>query len=240
MALNAQALWGQYGPPESAAAAAYRRAHIVKIGGSGGIPVLYVRREAAPLFLALCQAAVTGLGGRYTPYNLDHVEDDWGYASRYIRGTGPGTGIRGVLSNHAGGLAIDLNANTNPLTNDHHVHTDIPGWLIDYAEMVLGLRWGGRYTGSRRDPMHFEVVEAPAQVALRLKVRRPVPPPPILEFDMIKVRSPKGELAVLGAQGAYPLVTADEDTGYNQAGTPAKNIGQKQYDALIERGKRNA
>ncbi|MGQ9676662.1 MAG: M15 family metallopeptidase [Chloroflexota bacterium] len=59
----------------------------------------------------------------------------------------------GSLSNHAWGIAIDLNAKTNPMRSIRGRY-DLPSWVID-AFRRHGFRWGGDWT-SPFDPMHFE------------------------------------------------------------------------------------
>lgn len=93
--------------------------------------------------------------------------DDWGYAERPIRGSST------VLSNHASGTAIDLNATRHPL-GVAPIRTMSTAQIRTVRRIVAdcdgALRWGGDYSG-RPDTMHLEVV-APekrcAQVLLRL------------------------------------------------------------------------
>lgn len=95
--------------------------------------------------------------------------DDWGYAEREIRGSSS------VLSNHASGTALDLNATKHPLGTDP-AKTFTPTQITAIRKILRdcggALRWGGDYTG-RKDPMHLEVI-APtqrcAQVLLNLHV----------------------------------------------------------------------
>lgn len=137
-----------WGDPDRAG---YARDHIVTVT-AGGVN-LAVRREVAPLFAGFCDELAAG------GYPLDRVADDWGYANRDIRGR------PGVKSNHAWGLAVDLNATTNTMTSDGRTHTDMPSWVPALAEERYGLSWGGDYTGDRRDPMHFEFLGTPADAA---------------------------------------------------------------------------
>lgn len=117
---------------------------------------LQVNEHVAPLFDGFCrEIAARG-------YPLDRVADDWGYAKRKIRRSST------AWSNHAWGLAVDLNATTNPMTSDSRVHTDMPRWVVETAARY-GLHWGGNYTGSRRDPMHFEYLGTPAQAAEQIR-----------------------------------------------------------------------
>jgi hypothetical protein len=69
----------------------------------------------------------------------------WGYSCRRIAGSQ-------TMSNHAWGLAIDINAPSNPYTSP--LHTDMPSWMPDLWN-DYGFRWGGDYTG-RKDAMHYE------------------------------------------------------------------------------------
>lgn len=75
----------------------------------------------------------------------------WGYANRPIGGTR-------TPSNHSWGIAVDLNAPTNPMRNPFT--SDMPAWLPKLWESY-GFRWGGRYTRTP-DPMHFEFMGTPA------------------------------------------------------------------------------
>lgn len=165
--MNAQARgWGD---PD---AAGYRARHVVRVD-AGGI-TLYVRREIAPLVAGFVdEIAARG-------YRLDGRADDWSYANRCVRGTGPGTRRACVKSNHSWGLAIDLNAVANPMTSDGRVHTDMPRWVADTARR-WGLFWGGDYSGLRKDPMHFEFLGTPADAAAivaRLTHSTPATPAP--------------------------------------------------------------
>lgn len=84
---------------------------------------------------------------------------------------------RDQLSNHAFGLAADMNTSQNPMQTQYGINgasacqtpmiTDIPQWVVQVAEK-WGLYWGGygwssgcsspsQYkTSASRDPMHFE------------------------------------------------------------------------------------
>lgn len=140
--------WGWPGAPGSAEERAYRWAHLTTIVVVG--IRLVVRKEVAGIFNGfLTELAATG-------YRLDIRADDWGWANRDIRGR------PGVKSNHAWGLANDLNAVDNPMTSDGRVHTDMPPGTAELAAR-WGLRWGANYTG-RVDPMHFEFMGRPEDV----------------------------------------------------------------------------
>lgn len=89
--------------------------------------------------------------------DIDQGADDWGYAERPIRGS------ETVVSNHASGTAIDLNATRWPLGSAPSVN--LTSAQIAAVRTILAVtvvrghqvvRWGGDYSG-RKDPMHFEI-----------------------------------------------------------------------------------
>jgi hypothetical protein len=86
--------------------------------------------------------------------------DDWGYAYRPVRGQTTG------LSNHSSGTAIDINASKHPLAKAH-TFTGAQEIILQALVKKYGLRWGGNYK-ERKDDMHFEVIETPAQIKLRM------------------------------------------------------------------------
>lgn len=115
------------------------------------------------------------------------VRDAGGYSFRCTSGNGGWScpsGDPGDLSNHAWGLAIDMNAGTNPIRSYSGVdgqtacltpiQTDLPRWVIQTAER-WGLYWGGygwnsgcqstetQRTTVYRDPPHFEFRGTPRQ-----------------------------------------------------------------------------
>ncbi|BFU43412.1 M15 family metallopeptidase [Krasilnikovia sp. MM14-A1004] len=99
----------------------------------------------------------------------------WGYCYKHIEGSA-------VLSNHASGTAIDLNAERHP-TGRHGTFTTRQvtaiRTILSWCEGVV--RWGGDYR-SRKDEMHFEIVRSAAEVAgIARKIRdaqTPKPAPP--------------------------------------------------------------
>jgi hypothetical protein len=115
------------------------------------------------------------------------VRDASGYSFRCTSGNGGWSCPSGDphdLSNHAWGLAIDMNAGTNPIRSYSGIdgatacatpiETDLPRWVIQTAEK-WGLYWGGygwnsgcadtttRRTIVYRDPPHFEFRGTPRQ-----------------------------------------------------------------------------
>jgi hypothetical protein len=69
----------------------------------------------------------------------------WGYSCRAISGSSS-------PSNHSWGLALDINAPSNPYTSP--LVTDMPDWMPDLWN-AYGWRWGGDYSGDQ-DAMHYE------------------------------------------------------------------------------------
>lgn len=83
------------------------------------------------------------------------IADDWGFAPRPIAGTN-------VISNHASGTAIDLNAVRYPMFRDNMdaaKESKIRARLRRYSGAI---RWGGDYRTGRIDQMHFEINVGPA------------------------------------------------------------------------------
>jgi hypothetical protein len=110
----------------------------------GGVSVVVHMRIAKLVSLLLGETKRRG-------YYL-HSGWCWGYANRPIKGTSS-------PSNHSWGLAIDLNAPTNPMQD--HLKTDMPSWMPELWESY-GFRWGGHYDG-RKDAMHYEFMGTPAE-----------------------------------------------------------------------------
>jgi D-alanyl-D-alanine carboxypeptidase-like protein len=73
-------------------------------------------------------------------------------------------------SNHSWGLALDWNWTDNPYTTNPALN-HIPGWMVALWNR-FGFAWGGAYSGTRKDYMHFEFMgwpeDADAMTALAL------------------------------------------------------------------------
>jgi hypothetical protein len=110
---------------------------------------LPVRAEIAPLV----QRLVSDLERQHGPF---HTGQCWGFANRAIRGSN-------TPSNHSWGLAIDLDAPSNPMTTDRGARHTIGSYASGVAAQY-GFRWGGDYRG-RKDYMHFEFMGTPASAA---------------------------------------------------------------------------
>jgi hypothetical protein len=72
------------------------------------------------------------------------------YNLRFVRGYE----TQGILSPHAYGIAIDINAAHNPMGKPRR--TTFPNWYIECWK-DHGFLWGGDFT-NRPDTMHFEVI----------------------------------------------------------------------------------
>lgn len=97
----------------------------------------------------------------------------WGFAVRPIRGQTSG------YSNHASGTAMDLNAPLHP-RQSHSRYSGFTRTQVGKIHSILAstggvVRWGGDYSSTPYDPMHFEINASPAQVAvLADKLRKAV------------------------------------------------------------------
>lgn len=124
-----------------ASPAGWERANMVRLV-SDLLPQgkLYVHRDmAGPLERALAAARVQ------CPDYAVRTIGCW--AVRYKR-----TATK-QLSVHAYGLAVDINADTNPMRRP--ITTDMPPLFVD-AFMREGFTWGGTFPTP--DPMHFQLV----------------------------------------------------------------------------------
>lgn len=78
------------------------------------------------------------------------VWDEWAWAYRPVRGSNT------VVSNHASGTAVDLNATKYPLGTRLMAAWRRARIRARLTLYVGCLRWGGDYSG-RKDEMHFEI-----------------------------------------------------------------------------------
>ena len=113
--------------------------HILLPSGVG----VTVAKSAAPQF----QGLLSDLEAE--GYTLD-PKTTGGYNPRNIAGTN-------IPSQHAYGLAIDVNWQANP--RGANTSATIPPDLARKLAAKWGLTWGGDWQGSTRDPMHFEVAQ---------------------------------------------------------------------------------
>lgn len=140
MATPADRGWGTPGRTHGdAASVEYGRLHITKITTDDG-STFEVRKEVAPILLGFLNEIIA------KGYRIKgKVLDDWGWYVRLIAGSS-------TLSNHSWGLAVDVNALTNP--QGKVLRTDMPAFVPETAKR-WGLRWGGTFA-NRPDAMHFE------------------------------------------------------------------------------------
>ena len=110
--------------------------------------------RVAPILIAFCQE----FHNHVEPINQGQV-DDWGYAFRQQRGSNK------ILSNHASGTAIDLNAIKHPLGKSNTFNQDQSN-IIKLLITKYGLAWGGNW--KRKDEMHFEIALNQNQVNKRI------------------------------------------------------------------------
>ena len=148
--------YGNPGPTGSAQEQIYRKNNIVSIEIVPG-RFIAVHKKAKRHFLRLGNI-LENKAPRYAK-TIDNFMDDWGFANRNIGGTS-------VKSNHAFGIAVDIDATRNAQGKNEF---DCPIWK-EAKQAVLqaekeGLCWGGRY--SNPDAMHFETLLRPAQIKAR-------------------------------------------------------------------------
>jgi hypothetical protein len=123
---------------------------VTRIPGTGipGIP-LRVQKDCAPL-LAYVASLVHKNVSDLKQGNKPGVQDEGGYNYRKIDGN------RG-FSNHASGTAIDLNWSKFPMFKRRMSKKQREAALAIEAELKEVIRWGGSYSPSRVDEMHWEI-----------------------------------------------------------------------------------
>jgi D-alanyl-D-alanine carboxypeptidase len=157
-----------YGDPE---ATSFERRSIVEIEFLGR--AMFVHKEAKRHFLRL-ERLFEARAPDYASGVASGELDDWSYLNRDIRGGGG-------KSNHAFGLAVDVNALSNPLGTPGDMPAEVvQGWKAEGGE------WGGDW--SRPDPMHFETHLTPEEIRKRYK-RDGTPRPWFLE-ELIGAAAP--------------------------------------------------
>ena len=133
---------------------------VTRIPGTGipGIP-LRVQKDCAPILAYVAgrvHAEVTDL----KLGNKPGVQDEGGYNYRKMdKGND--------FSNHASGTAIDLNWTRFPMFKRKMNKKQREAALAIEAELKEVIRWGGSYSPSRVDEMHWEI--RPGVSVLQLK-----------------------------------------------------------------------
>lgn len=139
-----------YGNPD---ASGFKRRNIVTIDFLGR--TMFVHRKVQRHFLRL-ESLFEARAPEYAATIAAGTLDDWSYENRAVRGEAAGK------SNHAFGLAIDVNALTNLLGTTG----DMPMEVVRQWE-IEGGDWGGDWV--RPDPMHFESHLTPKELRDRYK-----------------------------------------------------------------------
>jgi hypothetical protein len=149
-----------YGDPD---APHFARRNIVAIEFLGR--TMFVHRAARAHFLRL-ERLFEARAPEYASAVALGELDDWSYENRNVRGDES-------KSNHAFGIAIDVNSLTNPLGTTG----DMPEVVVRQWEAEGG-DWGGDW--GRPDPMHFETHLTPEEIRERYR-RDGTPRPWFLE-----------------------------------------------------------
>jgi hypothetical protein len=137
-----------YGNPD---ARKFKKRNIVTIDFLGR--TMFVHRDVQRHFLRL-ERLFEARAPEYAASVDDGTLDDWSYQDRDIRG------VAGRKSNHAFGIAIDINALTNVLETSGDMPMEVvEQWLVEGGD------WGGLW--SRPDPMHFETHLTPEEIRER-------------------------------------------------------------------------
>jgi hypothetical protein len=138
-----------YGDPD---APGFKRRNIVEIEFLGR--AMFVHRGARRHFLRLARLFEARAPAYAAAVALGEL-DDWSYENRSLRG-------EDVKSNHAFGIAVDVNALANPLGTTG----DLPDEVVEQWEAEGG-EWGGHWR--RPDPMHFETHLTPEEIRARYR-----------------------------------------------------------------------
>lgn len=147
--------WGNPGAEGSDAAARFRANHIKTLRHRG----IALPTNANPDWQYVITVLVEFL--ERLGHDFSDVRDDWGYANRDVRGN-PGS-----KSMHAWGLAVDLDAVSNPRGPRR---TTFPVTRTRALCKALGLRWGYDFT-TTPDAMHFELAPGITPAKLKAIVR---------------------------------------------------------------------
>ncbi|MFP5298882.1 MAG: M15 family metallopeptidase [Actinomycetota bacterium] len=113
---------------------------------------MFVHRSALPHFLRL-ERLFEARAPEYAASVAAGTLDDWSYHNRDVR-------AGNAKSNHAFGLAVDVNALSNVMGTTGDMPTEVTSQWEDE-----GGDWGGDWT--RPDPMHFETQLTPRQIRKR-------------------------------------------------------------------------
>jgi hypothetical protein len=137
-----------YGDPDSAR---FEERNIKPIEFLGR--TMFVHKKAQRHFLRL-ESLFEARAPGYAAAVAAGLLDDWSYHNRSVRGS------EAAKSNHAFGLAVDVNA----LANVMGTTGDMPAEVVWQWE-IEGGDWGGDW--NRPDPMHFETHLTPKEIRSR-------------------------------------------------------------------------
>lgn len=138
-----------YGNPDSRN---FKATNIVSFDFLGR--TMLVHRAALSHFLRL-ERLFKARAPEYAGAIVAGTLDDWSYENRDVRSVD-------AKSNHAFGLAIDVNALTNEVGTTGDMPTEVAAqWEVEGGD------WGGDWTTS--DPMHFETHLTPKEIRRRYR-----------------------------------------------------------------------
>ncbi len=163
----------------------------------GSSEVLMVHERALPAFELAASNLATSLGAG-AEYRID-PSSTFAIAARTI-------GDNWRISRHTFGIAIDVNARSNPNRSDNVLVTDLPDWWVD-ALLDAGFCWGGLWIGSK-DAMHF-AWQGPAFSGYDAL---PMPYAPVTEALPYTSPSATVRVAPLAPAGTFATLLADADS----------------------------
>lgn len=139
---------------------------VIRIPGTGtpGIP-LRVQKDCAPVLAyvaSLVHERVTDLRKNNKPGKF---QDEGGYNYRKIDGSSK-------YSNHASGTAIDLNWQLFPMFKRKMNKKQRAAALAIEAELSEVIRWGGSYSPSRVDEMHWEIRDGVSKADIKAFLKK--------------------------------------------------------------------
>ena len=138
---------------------------VIRVPGTGtpGIP-LRVQRDCAPV-LAYVASLVHKNVSDLSKGNKPGVQDEGGYNLRKIDGSSS-------YSNHASGTAIDLNWQLFPMFKRKMNKKQRTAALAIEQELKEVIRWGGSYSRSRVDEMHWEIKDGVSKSEIKAFIKK--------------------------------------------------------------------
>ena len=124
---------------------------VIRIPGTGtpGIP-LRVQKDCAPLLAYVASRVHKDVSDLRKNNKPGVTQDEGGYNYRKIDGSNN-------FSNHASGTAIDLNWKLFPMFKRRMTKKQREAALAVEQELSEVIRWGGSFSLSRVDEMHWEI-----------------------------------------------------------------------------------